>query len=171
MIDPQTALPIGEVRRLQIITAALLVGVLGFAAVSILQHSRLKAPVAAAIPLAITAGAVFAMSFLMSILIPAVIEAAQFRRIVQVIKSGNRLSSEQLALNILRMKFASHVVALAMLEMPAFIGLMSFMMGGPMLVLGAPAMSVLLMLARFPTETKLRAWMTRQAEKLAEALR
>jgi hypothetical protein len=59
------------------------------------------------------------------------------------------------------------IVGYAMVEGAAFMGCMAYLLDGNWLALVVVAVAVGLMLARFPTEGRVRSWVERQTEALA----
>jgi hypothetical protein len=60
------------------------------------------------------------------------------------------------------------VVGLGLLSSAAFMGCIAFLLEAQGLLLGVIGVAFLLMLWKFPTEGRVRAWLDRQTERLTE---
>jgi hypothetical protein len=60
------------------------------------------------------------------------------------------------------------MIGLALLEGAAFLGCIAYLLEARPLALGVVVVAITPMLVNFPTEARVRAWLERQADQLAE---
>jgi hypothetical protein len=75
------------------------------------------------------------------------------------------------AAKLLVVRQTTLIVGLALLEGAAFMGCMAYLLGAQVLSLGVVGVAVALMLCKFPTAGRVRAWLGRQADVLNELRR
>jgi len=69
---------------------------------------------------------------------------------------------------LLAVRQVTLLIGLALLEGVAFMGCIAYLLEGQTLALGVIGVAVALMLCKFPTENRVRAWLERQIEALEE---
>jgi hypothetical protein len=177
MNGPDEILSPQRLRVLQIIALALLLGVLGFLAVALyvvlVQNNGQGIAPPQDLPIqTLVAAAMFAVLAPLSFLLPSI----QTRSAVQRIAAGTwrppvgvdpKLYGTVPA-QLLAVRQSTLLVGLALLEGTAFMGCVAFLSEGQPLVLALVGAAVLLMLLRFPTAGRERAWLERQADQLAQ---
>jgi hypothetical protein len=62
----------------------------------------------------------------------------------------------------------AHIIGMALLEGPTMMALIALMLEGQVLALAAAGLGLLLILARFPTEGRIRPWLEEQTERLTQ---
>jgi hypothetical protein len=60
------------------------------------------------------------------------------------------------------------IVGLALLEGTAFLGILAYLIEAQPLALGVTGIAILCMLLKFPTRSRVQAWLERQTEQLTE---
>ncbi len=178
MSDPGDPLLSQRIRTMQLIAAALLMGVLSFLGIALFlvyvqQNGEGMVP-AQGLPIySLVAWGMFAVCAPLSIYLPRTMLDSQSRRIAAGEwrpPSGTDASayaSEKAQL--LAVRQTTMIVGLALLEGSAFMGILAFLSEANPLALCVTAGAVVLMLMRFPTEGRSRAWLDEQAEKLVQA--
>jgi hypothetical protein len=78
-----------------------------------------------------------------------------------------RLALDTDVLRLLFVLQTSLIIGLALLEGVALLGVMAYLIEAEPFVLGVVAVVIVVMLARFPTENRVRAWLDQQTERLA----
>lgn len=162
---------------MQIIAAALLLGVVMFLAiVLIIVFSRPNgAGIAPAGDVPIVS--VLAVSFLaiqapLAFIIPGFQTRTALRRIAsgtwQLPPGANAASFATDASKLLAVRQTSMIIGLALLEGTAFLGCIAYLVEKQPFALVVVLVAVTLMLVNFPTEGRVRAWLERQADQLAE---
>jgi hypothetical protein len=69
---------------------------------------------------------------------------------------------------LMMLRQTTMIVGLALLEGPAFMACISYLLEAQVFVLGLVGAAVILMLGKFPTEARIRAWLERQAAVLSD---
>ena len=69
---------------------------------------------------------------------------------------------------LLAVRLNTLIVAMALLEGAAFFACIAYLLEGQAVALVAVGVALALMLVRFPTEARVRAWLEQQAERLAQ---
>ena len=177
MSGPDDILPQARLRVLQVIAGALLLGVVTFLVIDlIIVFTQTKgagiAPAGDLPMISVVAVVLLAVDAPLAFLVPGF----QTRAAVRQIAAGTwrpapaacaeafRTDSSKL----LAVRQATLVVGLALLEGAAFFGCIAFLLEARPFALGVVLVAVLLMLVKFPTEGRVRAWLERQADRLAE---
>jgi hypothetical protein len=179
MTDPNDPLPVGQLRTLQIIAVALLLGVLVFLGVVLfLVHVQnagqgmMKPP--PDFPLVSVLAVVLLVSNVpLSFILPAVTTRAALQRMAAgtwqpPAQAAARLALDTDALRLLFVLQTSLIIGLALLEGVALLGIMAYLLEAEPFVLGVVAVVIVVMLARFPTENRVRAWLDQQTQRLAD---
>lgn len=103
-----------------------------------------------------------------------VLAGVQTRAALRRIAAGTRLTREPGStvgpsdlMELLTVRQTTMLIALALLEGAAFMGCIAFLIEKQPFVLAAVLVALALMLAQFPTEGRVRAWLERQAGQLA----
>jgi hypothetical protein len=165
---------------MQIITAALMQGIVLFATVVLYLHFSNKgaaapgqgaiAPAqAAGLPiLSLVALAMLAACGAAAFLVPTAMLRGQVRAL-----SAARLppSPESQAAHLLAVRQTTHIIYCALFEGAAFMGLVALMIGEPIWVLAVPGISLGMIAAAFPTMGRVQGWLERQRQALEQARR
>jgi hypothetical protein len=168
MAAPEDLLP-RQLRTVQIVAGALLLGVAALTAVAlVVVWTRTGGPIVAppadgSLPF-MTLVAVFLLATqgLLAAFFPGVLTRATVTRLAAAAPAPDD------AAHLLHIRYPSLLIALALLEGAALFGGVAFLLEGHMLALAVVVGAVLLMLLRFPTEVRIRAWLTRELGRLAE---
>jgi hypothetical protein len=184
MSQPDDSIPIGIVRTGQIITAALILGVVIFTLVVLFAIPPAAPPPGPApnqtLPvLSLMAGMAFIACVPLSFIVPRFATRSALTKIAagtwQPPRSDDpRLNHEQFASTtgkLLAVWQSSLILGLAMLEGCAFWALTAFMIEAQPAVLVVAGIAIALMLVRFPTMSRVDAWLEDQARMLAEMTR
>jgi hypothetical protein len=70
------------------------------------------------------------------------------------------------AAKLMTVRLTSMIIGLALLEGTAFFGAIAFLLEAQPFVLAVPGVAIVLMVVQFPTEERLRAWVSEQLEHL-----
>jgi len=169
-----------RVRQMQIITAALLQGIVLFAAVVLYLHFSNKgaaAPGQGAIAPAQAAGLPVLSSMAVAMLVACgaaafLVPAAILRGQVRAL-SAARLppSPESQTAHLLAVRQTTHIVYCALFEGAAFMGLVALMIGEPVWVLAVPGIALGMIAASFPTMGRVQSWLEQQRQTLEQARR
>jgi hypothetical protein len=152
-----------SIRLLQIISAALMMGVLSFLLVVLLvtegevlgrHNPSLITVIAAGIGL---------LTILIHFVLPTMITGAQLKSLRG--SGWNQLDDAARTERIMGVHRTQHIIGLAVLEGAAFLNLIALMIGHSMFSTVMVVLLLSLMLAKFPTETKVSWWVQ---EKLRE---
>src|SRR5207237_8078997 len=81
---------------------------------------------------------------------------------------GNQAAFATGGAKLMGLRMATLIVGLAMLEGTAFFGCIAYLLEAHPLALAVVGVAVVLMLCKFPTEARGRAWLERQADRLNE---
>ncbi len=140
-----------RVRVLQIITFALVMGVVMFGAVVVLLLRALEPPAATPVISGIAAGfAVFAI--VLHVVLPKIIVRNTLAN------QGPKANPESL-LNVYQ---TQHIIALALLEGAAFFNLVATILEHHVWSIAVAVALVMIMLSRFPTQTRRAQWLETQ---------
>ena len=177
MSSPNDTLPRRHLQAMQIIASALLLGVVVFLAIALLivwvrtnDHALARA---GDLPLvSIMAVVLLAMEAPLAFIIPALVTRTAVRRIAsgtwQLPPAADAAAFSSDASKLLAVRQTTMIVGLALLEGAAFFGCIAYLVEARPFALGVVLVAVLLMLVNFPTEGRVRAWLQRQADQLAE---
>jgi hypothetical protein len=170
-------LPAAKLRTMQIIAAALLMGVLVFLFVVLYmvlvqnQGQPLGPPqdlplvsLIAAVILVLNAPLVFVMPQILTQSSVKQIAAGTWKPPQGVSGAGFDTDTDKL----LAVKQRTMLISLALIEGAAFCALIGFLLEGQYLALGVVGLAVILMLALFPSEGRVRAWLDQQLQRVAD---
>jgi hypothetical protein len=169
--------PLPQLTTMRIIAGALLSGVTIFLAIVLYlvlvenDGHGLNPPVDLPF-LSVASLVLLLMEAPLSFIVPANIT----RKAVQQIAQGTWLGPQGTdpsafptdAAKLLAVYQTAMIVGLAMLEGAAFFGCIAYLVEGHAVGLGVVILAVLLQILRFPTESRVRAWLEQQAEMLAQ---
>ena len=174
-----------QLRTMQIIAIAMLLGVCVFSTIVVFQVSTrqndpAKPAVQGELPLSYLAAGALAVLGPLAFLLPGVIERSALKKIAvgtwtpPQARRGRTLppgyfDSEESKLLFVRQ--TSLIIGMAMLEGTGFFGCMAYMVSGQPLALGVIGGAIFLMLCKFPTAGRLRNWLELQAARLTDLRR
>ncbi len=161
---------------MQIIAVALVIGLMTFLVVilyivQVQNQGRGTTPPQGAPLISLIAAGFLGVLAIASFLVPAAIMRSTLQRIaagtwkpapgmeVPATDAGKLMVLYQTTL----------IVGLAMLEGPGFFGGIAYLLEAQAFALGIVAVGIILMLARFPTESRVRRWLEVQEEQLGRA--
>jgi hypothetical protein len=177
-VDPERDLT-QRLRVMQILAFGLLGGLVVFLAISLFivlvtNNGQGLAPPQPPV-LSVVAWVMLPVCGLLSFLIPRMVTQAGLRQMAagtwQVPPGGDPAAVATAGSQLLMLRQTTLIVGLAQLEGAAFTGCIAYLVEGQLAVLLVPGVVILLMLGTFPTEGRIRAWLERQAEVLAELRR
>jgi len=150
---------------MQIIAGALAMGiVIFFGIVMYLVYgggNPQPAPADTLPAISIVAGAMLLTTGPLSFVVPAMLTPPALKHIAD---SGDRYDVTRL----LGLKQANMIISMALLEGPAFCGLVAFLVEQQPAVLAVPAVVLTGILMQFPTENGVRDWTERQGRRIEE---
>ena len=168
--------PAGQLRTLQIIAAALLMGVTTFFAIALFirfgqaNAQGLGAP--GRLPVITYMACVF---WLANLVLAALIPRIQTRTALRQIANGTwqppggtQVGGDSILHKLLMVRQTTLITSLAILEGGAFFACIAVIVEGQLLAIGVVVGSVLLMLAQFPTEQRIQRWLESQASGFAD---
>jgi hypothetical protein len=172
----EDAVPPGTLRTMQIITFAICMGLIFFGAIVLYlvlvqnQGQGLTKPPPQVPVVSLLAAGLLVVTGVMSFVLPAAVARSNLRRIAAGTWSPPRgmtppPSTDAGKLLILRQ--TTLIIGLALLEGTGFMGCIGYMLEGQALALLVVAVALGLMLARFPTEGRVRGWLDEQQDQLA----
>jgi hypothetical protein len=165
-----------RMRTMQIIAGALLTGVLLFIPIA-LVHVQLqqKAPVRDLPVLSVVAVVMLASCAPLAFLLPAIRTRSALQRIAAgTWQTPPDLDPEQYANVPVRLLFIRQLnllIGLALLEGAAFMGCIAYMLEAHPISAGVVGVAVGLMVLQFPTRGRVRVWLERQMDQLAQLRR
>ncbi len=164
--DPDNPVSSAQVRVMQIMAAALVIGPTFFLALSLFlvqvqNRGQGLAPPSAPV-LTILAAAMFVISTATAFVVPGLVVRYRLQRIASGAEPD--AVSQVRALPIKEM-----IIGRALHEGAAFLGCIAYLMEAQPLALGVAGLAILLMLIRFPTEYRVKTWMRRQLDWLEKA--
>lgn len=169
-----------RIRVLQIIAGALVMGLVTFLGIVLFMVQVQNKGVGLARPgglplISLIAVAYSALAVLLAIVIPRVLVQSGLRRIAagawKPPQDANAADYPDDASKLLAIRQTSIIIGLAILEGSALFACIAYLLEGQSWVLAAAVLIVLLMLASFPTQERLRSWLTAQADQLDELRR
>jgi hypothetical protein len=176
-VDIEEALTPLRLRVMQIIAGALLMGVLVFLGIvlfMVLVQNRGQgmAPPGPLPLVSLVALAMLAFSVPLAFVLTRNLTHVALRQIVagtwQVPRGANPSHFATAGAKLMAVRQTTMLIGLAMLEGTAFCGCIAYLLEAQALALGVVGVAVCLMLVKFPTENRVRAWLERQADVLAE---
>lgn len=160
-----------RLRMMQLLAAALPAGVVIFMGIALFLVANRPNPVAPEGPLLLTWLAVGFVA--LQVVVSAVFPPLQTRSAVRRAAAGAGRPAASLAqpletdtARLLAIAQTQLLITLALLEGAAFFGCVAYLVEAQPIALAAAAVALVLMLARFPTEPRLRAWLEEQSEAL-----
>jgi hypothetical protein len=171
-IDPAEFLSESRLRVMRLIAGALVAGVVVFLAIAayvvrVQNHGQGLAPPPVQPVITYTAAATFAISAPLALIIPRL----QTRTALRAILAGTWASAGTFRTGgskLWALAQTTMIVGLALLEGPALLACMAYLLEGNPLALGVGGAAIVLMLCKFPTEQRVGAWLERHAEALEE---
>jgi hypothetical protein len=176
-VDLEEALTPQRLRVMQIIAGSLLTGVAVFLAVVLftvlVQNNGQGMLPPRRLPIqSLVAVAMSAVCAPLAFVLPRMQTHSALRRITtgtwQVPPGANPKAFATGGAKLMAVRLATMVVGLALLEGAAFMGCIAYLLEAQALALGVIGVAAALMLCKFPTENRVRAWLERQADVLAE---
>lgn len=170
-------LPIQQLRTMQIIAAALLIGLVSLCGVAaglvhVGNNGRGLAPPQQIPIVTWVAVAVFAVEAPLSFVMPKVMTRSAIRRIVDgkpvTVREG--VQPAPVVVQLAAMYQTAMIVGLALLEGAGFLAGVAYLLEAEPVSLGIAAVVAALMIARFPLAGRVFDWMQTQAEEI-ESLR
>jgi hypothetical protein len=177
MTDPGDILPRARLRVMQIIVGALIAGVCIFVAivlflVEVQNNGRGLAPRGDLPVVSLMAVVVLVLGAISGAVLAANITRAALRQIAAgtwTLPTGARPDAFPTdAGKLLAVRQTVMIVTLALLEGPAFMACIGYLLEGEGWVMGVVGMALAAMLVNFPTDSRVRAWLERQLERVAE---
>jgi hypothetical protein len=161
--------PLRRLRPSQAVAVALLLGVAALAAVAAFivwgwtGGRGLTPPPEGALPVVTLVSVVFLLAqALLAGFLPGVLTRATQRRL-----AGAPADEASDVARLLAVRYTALLLALVLLESAALLGCIAYLFEAQPLALAVVAGAALLMLLRFPTAARLRAWLTRETGRLA----
>jgi hypothetical protein len=182
MITPDDVPPIKALRTLQIITGALLLGVVVFTAVVVVLGTNginvggAGAGVVGGVAgndtplISIVALMIFAVQVPMSFVVPGMQTRDGLNKIMagtwRTPRGSNPSEFEEDAAKLMVLRQTTLITSLALLEGAALFAGVAYLIEGRVFILAVPAVVVLQMLTSFPTEYRVRTWLEAQIDRL-----
>jgi hypothetical protein len=177
MSGPDDILPHRQLRVMQIIAGAILLGAVIFLVIVLtIVLVRAKGP-ARGLPgnlpmISIVAVVFLAVTAPLAFIVPGFQTRAALRQIAsgtwQLPLGANAAGFSTDASKLLAVQQNAMVVGLALLEGTAFFGCIAYLVEAQPFACGLVVLAVILMLLKFPTEGRVRAWLEHQADQLVE---
>lgn len=153
----------GFVRVSQIITVALIMGVVVFLGVALVVRGN--EPPAQDALIAVMAVGFSAVAIVLRYIIPTLMTRVQIQQWKD--RSGTPANtSEQIDLHLLNVFQSQHIIGLALLEGAGFFCLVAYLVTGRVWLLGSVAVLVALMAISFPTRSRIENWILQQREAM-----
>lgn len=177
MSSPDEDLPPQRLRVMQLVASALLLGVVTFLTVALIivltQTKGSGLAPAGDLPMISVVAVVFlAVEAPLAFLVPGFLTRSAVRQIAsgtwRLPPGADPAALGTDAAKLLAVRQTTLLVGLALLEGAAFFGCIAFLLEARPFALGVVLVPILLMLVKFPTEGRVRAWLERQAGQLAE---
>jgi hypothetical protein len=177
MNDLDDVLTPQRLRTMQIIASALLLGVLIFLAIAAYivvfqNHGRGMAAAQDLHVVTLTAVVMFACLAPLAFFLPRMQSRAALRRIAAgTWRAPPELDPREFATlpgKLLAVLQTTMLIGLSMLEGTAFLGCIAYLLEAQPLAAGVIGGALFLMLLQFPTQRRVRAWVERQTDQLAD---
>jgi hypothetical protein len=162
---------------MQILAAALLLGVATLLAVILFIVLVQRNGQAMAPPMGLPLISIILLAlFIMDIPLAFLVSGMQTRAGLRRIASGTWRPPTQMnpsdyagdTAKLLAVRQTTMIIALAILEGTAFFGCIAYLLEAQSFVLGIIILIIVLMTLNFPTQSRIRAWLERQTDRLAE---
>jgi hypothetical protein len=177
MSEQVDLLPGQYLRTMQIIAGALFLGVAAFLAIVLFivlvqGNGQGMAPPVGLPILSLVLVGLFIVTLPLAFIIPGVLTQAALRRIAtrtwRPPLHANPIYYSSDAAKLLTVRQTATIIGLAILEGTAFFGCIAYLLEAQAFALGVIIVAMLLMLLNFPTEGRVRGWLERQTDCLAE---
>jgi hypothetical protein len=176
--DPTESLTPGRLRTMQIVAGALLLGAAAFLGivlyiVLVQNHGHGNARPRNVPIISLMAVAMLSVMAPLAFIVPRIQTRSALRRIVAGTWTIRQLGvpPEVYATDggkLMSVRQTTLIVGLAYLQGSAFFGCIAYLLEAQSFVLGVIGVAVVLMLCKFPTRERVRAWLERQANALDE---
>jgi len=169
MSAPESSFPVERLRAMQIIAAALIVGVLmfgGLAMYMVFAERQGQLPEGQLPVISLLALAMLVVNTPLAFFLPGVVARNGLRQMAATPRAAADAQDDTIRLLTLRQTVM--IIGLALLEGAAFLGLVAFLVEGQTFALAVAGVVVILMLIQFPTEARVRSWIDFQAQRLRE---
>jgi hypothetical protein len=176
-IDPTDCLTPGHLRTLRITAGAILMGVVCFLGIALWivqlqRHGQGMAPHGDWPVVSFVAVAVLGICAPLSFIIPSLQTRSALRQILAgtwKIPAGVPPTTYATSgAKLMAVRQTTLTVGLALLNGPAYLGCIAYLLEAHPIALGVVAVAIVLMLWKFPSEGGVRIWLERQAEALNE---
>ncbi len=176
-LDPTEGLTPGNLRVMQIIATAILLGDLFFLGIVLFlvlvqNNGQGMTPPAGFPAVSFVAGVLLAVNAPLAFILPGIMTRSALRRILagtwpvpQGMPPGPYASGGAM---LVAVRLTTLIMGLAMLEGAAITGSLAYLVEAHPLGLGVVCVATILMLGKFPTEQRVRAWLEKQGEALTE---
>jgi Short C-terminal domain len=176
-VDVDEALAPQQLRGVQIIASALLMGVVAFLAlvlvhVFVQNNGQGLAPPGGLPILSLLAVAMLAVCAPLAFVIPRIQTQSALRQIIsgswQLPPGFDPMLFATSGAKLMAVRHSTLILGLALLEGPAFLACIAYLLEAQAFALGLIGVAIALMLYKFPTESRVRTWLERQVNQLAE---
>lgn len=171
-MDEPSASQSAALRVLQIISGALMAGVVSFGVAVLAMSAQAGAGVLPSTMVTYLSLGAVVLGVLASYLLPSKIVEQLLRKIAAraappIASAGTSPADYDLA-QLLGVKTTAHVVGFALLEGPAFLGILAYLLERQALAFAAPTVALALMAVKFPTADRLADWLGEQRRRIDE---
>ncbi len=175
MDSPEDILPKQSLRVMQILAGALLAGVIVFLIIVltiVFTRNGLGMAPAADLPIiSIVATLVLVVQIPFAFFVPSLQTRGTLQKIAsgtwQLLPGANAAAFNSDASKLLALRQSTMITGLAVLEGAAFFCCIAYLLEARPFVLSVVLVVLFLMVASFPTESRVRAWLERQTDQLA----
>lgn len=177
MATPDDLLPRQRLRTMQIIAGSMLVAVMALLAVSLylvlVQNNGQGLAAPADVPfISLMAVLVLAVDAPLALVFPGVQLSKALRQVAAgtwpLPPGADPLAFHTDIAKLLALRQTTMIVTLALLQGAGFLGGIAYLLEAQPVALAVAGVAFVFMLAGFPTEARVRAWLERQVELLAE---
>jgi len=158
-----------RLRVMQLIAAALILGVLFFLGIVLFQRGA-EPPAGGVGIISLVAVLLLATNAPLAQVLPAILTRSALRRIASgtwQAPPGAAGGHDSDAAKLLTVQQTAMLIGLALLEGVAFLGCVAYLLEGEAVALAVVGVALFLMVLNFPTEGRLRAWLQAQEDRLA----
>jgi hypothetical protein len=157
-------IPLARLKTMQIIAAAMMMGIVGALAIFLfLVTTQQKRPIVTELAdlqaISIVALVLFATNAPLSLVLPGLVTTNSLRQLATSTSAVDRL---------LALRQTTLIIGLALVEGAAMLACIAFFLECHVLDLVVVGLALILMLARFPTRNRVRAWLAQQLAALEE---